>query len=95
MTTAEVNQCFENIEIFPEALVSHDKNGEIRLYIVFDEVDKASHKDYVLQILRTYYMVAEYPRKPIVMVYGGLGRGTYTDKKRILKYLRDRISRVI
>lgn len=97
MTDRNAHDCLEDIQLLPRAVIRTGKDGMIRLFIVFDEVEKVSHADYCLQLLRSYYLVQEYPtaRKPIVMIYGGLGRGTYVSRKEILETLRYRLSRVI
>lgn len=97
MTDRSAHDCLEDIQLLPEAVIRSGKDGELKLFIVFDEVEKVSHADYCFQLLRSYYLVQEYPssRKPIVMIYGGLGRGTYISRKEILETLRDRLSRVI
>lgn len=97
MTDRNAHECLEDVQLLPEAVVRSDKDGEVKLFIVFDEVVKVSHADYCFQLLRTYYLVQEYPssRKVVVMIYGGLGRGTYISRKEILGILRDRLFRVI
>ena len=88
--------CLEDIQLVPSGVMRSKPNGEIALFISFMKVEEISHAEYVFQLLRTYYLVREYPRKPIVMIYGGFGRGTYFDsKKDILPVLRDRLSRVM
>lgn len=95
MTDRTAHDCLEDVQLLPEAVIRSGKDGEVKLFIVFDEVEKVSHADYCFQLLRSYYLVQEYPRKPVVMIYGGLGRGTYISRKEILGVLRDRLSRVI